>query len=144
MKSLHLVLILFGLMTLPALPGRAEDKAASEIPRKRIELKEFEQLMHAKTNVVLDVRTDKEYLAGHIAGAVHLDVNDPKFDETAGKLDKNKTYLVHCASGVRSRRACKRLEELGFKNLYDLAPGFNGWAKAGKPVEKGEPKHEQK
>jgi rhodanese-related sulfurtransferase len=53
-----------------------------------------------------------------------------------GKLGTNKVFLVHCAAGVRSRRACGRLDTAGFKELYDLAPGFNGWEKAGKPVEK--------
>jgi rhodanese-related sulfurtransferase len=37
---------------------------------------------------------------------------------------------------VRSAKACKKLEGVGFKELYDLAPGFKGWEKAGKPVEK--------
>ncbi len=37
---------------------------------------------------------------------------------------------------MRSARACKKLESSGFKALYDLAPGFDGWKKAGKPVQK--------
>jgi rhodanese-related sulfurtransferase len=44
--------------------------------------------------------------------------------------------LVHCASGVRSARACDKLNHLDFPNLYNLPGGFRAWAKAGKPVEK--------
>jgi rhodanese-related sulfurtransferase len=37
---------------------------------------------------------------------------------------------------MRSARACKKMETMGFNKLYDLEPGFDGWKKAGKPVEK--------
>ena len=120
----------------------ADDKAAPPAKKeqaakvKRVDVEEFDQLRADKSNVVLDVRTEKEFKAGHIPGAVHIDINSPDFDEKVGKLDKNKTYLVHCAAGGRSARACKKLEGVGFKELYDLAPGFRGWEKAGKVVEK--------
>ena len=120
----------------------ADDKAAPPAKKeqaakvKRVDVEEFDKLRADKSNVVLDVRTEKEFKAGHIPGAVHIDINSPDFDEKVGKLDKNKTYLVHCAAGGRSARACKKLEGVGFKELYDLAPGFRGWEKAGKVVEK--------
>ena len=62
--------------------------------------------------------------------------NSPRFPEMIGTLDKKKAYLVNCAVGMRSAKACKKLEGAGFKELYDLAPGFDGWRKAGKPVQK--------
>jgi len=84
--------------------------------------------------VVLDVRTAEEFEAGQIAGAVNLDVMSPGFEQKAGALDKRKTYLVHCASGVRSARACGKLGQLDFPKLYNLPGGFKAWAKAGQPV----------
>ena len=60
----------------------------------------------------------------------------PESAEQVGKLGTNKTFLVHCAAGVRSRRACGKLDAAGFQYLIDLAPGFNGWQQAGQPVEK--------
>ncbi len=84
----------------------------------------------------MDVRSEKEFKASHIPGAINIDVNARDFDDQVAKLDKNKTYLLHCTAGVRSMRACKRLDAAGFHSLYDLAPGFSGWEKAGKPVEK--------
>ena len=89
-----------------------------------------------KQNVILDVRTPGEFSAGHIPGAVNLDYNAPDFQEKAAALDKSKTYLVHCAAGVRSARACEKLIHLDFPNLYNLPGGFKAWAKAGQPVEK--------
>ena len=103
---------------------------------KRIGIEEFEKLWRDKKNVVLDVRTAGEFADGHIPGAINVDVNAPDFAKRAAALDKSKTYLVHCAAGVRSAKAAGQLAPLGFSSLYDLAPGFKGWEKAGKPTEK--------
>jgi rhodanese-related sulfurtransferase len=89
-----------------------------------------------KQNVILDVRTPAEFSAGHIPGAVNLDYNAPDFQAKAAALDKHRTYLVHCATGGRSVRACEKLNHLDFPNLYNLPGGFRAWVKAGQPVEK--------
>ena len=85
---------------------------------------------------MLDVRTEKEFKAGHIPGAVNLDFNAPDFAKQAAALDKSKTYLVHCAGGVRSAKACNVMDKIGFTNVVNLEPGFKAWEKAGKPVQK--------
>ncbi len=115
---------------------RVEKSAPPKANVQRVGLDEFEKLMANKNNVVLDVRTADEFKAGHIAGAVNIDVGTPDFAEKAAKLDKDKTYLVHCAAGVRSARACAKMSTMGFTTLFDLAPGFYGWEDAGKKVEK--------
>ena len=86
--------------------------------------------------MVLDVRTAREFASGHLAGALNLDVNASDFEEKAAALDKSKIYLVHCAAGVRSAKACRTLDRLGFSNVYNLPEGFRAWARAGKPIEK--------
>ena len=103
---------------------------------KDVSVEEFAKLATDKQNVILDVRTAREFDSGHIAGALNLDVMSPDFDSKIAALDKNKTYLVHCASGVRSVRACQKLEKLDFPHLYNLPGGFKAWLKAGEPVEK--------
>ena len=120
----------------PASAAAAPVKPTQEVKMKRVGVEEFAKLRADTNNVVLDVRTEKEFQAGHIPGAVHIDVNAKDFEAQVGKLGTNRTFLIHCASGVRSRRACGRLDAAGFQNLIDLAPGFNGWEKAGQPVEK--------
>ena len=99
-------------------------------------VEEFAQMAADKHNVILDVRTPGEFNAGHIPGALNLDVNAADFQEKSAALDKNKVYLVHCASGIRSVRACQQLSRLEFPKLYNLPGGFKAWVKAGKPVEK--------
>ena len=134
-----LILIMASVLTAPLARGADEKSppaATAATKVKRVDVEEFDKLRANKENVVLDVRTEREFKAGHIPGAVNIDANGADFEEKVAKLDKNKTYLVHCAAGGRSARACKKLEGIGFKELYDLAPGFNGWQKAGKPTEK--------
>jgi rhodanese-related sulfurtransferase len=102
---------------------------------KNVDVTEFEKLRADKQNVVLDVRTQKEYEAGHIPGAVHIDVNSADFPEKVARLEKDKTYLVHCAAGVRSAKACDKMSHLAFPKLYNLEGGLKAWETAGnKPV----------
>jgi phage shock protein E len=103
---------------------------------RNVSVEEFDKLRADKSAVVLDVRTKKEFEAGHIPGAMNLDINAPDFHEKIAKLDKSKTYLVHCAAGVRSAKACNAMDKLSFTNLVNLDAGLNAWQKAGKPVEK--------
>ena len=103
---------------------------------KDLSVAEFAKMAADKRNVILDVRTAKEFEAGHIEGAVNLDFLSPDFEKKSGALDKRKAYLVHCASGVRSERACQKLTTLNFPKLYNLPGGFKAWVKAGEPVEK--------
>ncbi|MEW6302797.1 MAG: rhodanese-like domain-containing protein [Verrucomicrobiota bacterium] len=93
-------------------------------------------LQEKKDVVVLDVRTPREFTDGHIKGAKNIDFNDRHFADHLGKLDKGTTYLVHCASGGRSGRSLEVFKKLGFKAIYHMDDGFNGWKSAGKPVEK--------
>ena len=103
---------------------------------KNVGVDEFAKLRDTKTNLVLDVRTKKEYDAGHMPGAVLIDFNSPDFSEKVAKLDKSKTYLVHCAAGGRSAKACDKMSTMKFTGLVNLEGGFRAWEKAGKPVEK--------
>ena len=144
-RSILILLTLTGLVSVNLISRAAEDKddkkpaAAGKVeakPFKNADVAEFDKLRTDKKNVVLDVRTKKEFDAGHIPGAVNIDVNAPDFDEKVAKLEKNKTYLVHCGAGVRSVKACEKMGKLEFPKLVNLEGGFKAWEKAGKPVEK--------
>ena len=103
---------------------------------KNIDVDQFDKLRQQTNTVVLDVRTPKEFAAGHITGATNIDWNAPDFAKKAAALDKSKTYLVHCAIGGRSAKASDRMTALQFTNVYNLEGGMKAWEKAGKPVEK--------
>jgi rhodanese-related sulfurtransferase len=102
-----------------------------------VELQQVEALRHEKKAVILDVRTPSEYVIGHIPGAVNIDWQAKDFLEKVAALDKAQSYLVHCAAGARSARACDTMVRLNFSNLYNLKDGFKAWEEAGMPVEKG-------
>ncbi len=110
--------------------------AAALLPFQNANVEQFEKLRADKKNLVLDVRTKKEFDDGHIPGAINIDVNAADFQAKVAKLDKSKSYLVHCAGGVRSVTACKRLAPAGFEHLVNLEGGYKAWEKAGNKGDK--------
>lgn len=104
---------------------------------KNVGVADFDKFRADTNSVVLDVRTPKEFAAGHVPGAVHIDWYAADFDQKVGELDKGKTYLVHCAAGGRSAKACEKMTgKLGFAACYNLEGGFKAWERTGKPVQK--------
>lgn len=70
---------------------------------------------------LLDIRGPYEVKAtGFIEGSMLLDPNDRQIIETIENLDKNKEYLLYCASGGRSSAVSQYMLKKGFKNLYNL------------------------
>ena len=83
-----------------------------------------EGLEIAKNNpdaIIVDVRHDDEYKAGHIPGAVLLTM-ETITAETAAKVlpDKNQMILIYCRSGRRSKMAAQNLLDLGYTNLIEF------------------------
>ena len=61
-------------------------------------------------------------------------ITHPLDEKSSDLRDRDKSYLVHCASGGRSTRSLSVFEELQFKQMYHLEAGINGWIAAGQPV----------
>ncbi len=95
--------------------------------QKRLSNEEFKKMMSEKGAQVLDVRTAKEVAEGKIEGSINIDYFSPRFLENALKLDMNKPVLIYCAAGGRSLSAAKDLKKAGFKKVYDLQNGYDGW-----------------
>ncbi len=83
---------------------------------------------------VLDVRTAEEYEGGHVAGARNANVLADNFRQQVDDLDRDQTVYVYCASGHRSGRAAKVMQDMGFERVVN-AGGFNSLAQAGAPTE---------
>jgi rhodanese-related sulfurtransferase len=99
----------------------------------------FELIQKNKDNpnfVILDVRTPKEFAEGHIKEAINLDYYSETFKEELNKLDKNKTYLIHCRSGNRSGKTLSIMKGLNFREVYDMLGGMNEWKAEGLPTTK--------
>ena len=86
--------------------------------------------------LILDVREDKEFTAGHIPKARHIPLG--KLAGRLQELDKHKSkpILVTCRSGQRSARACGMLKKAGFETVFNQAGGIIAWERANLPVEK--------
>lgn len=95
-----------------------------------------EQLIQAGKVIVLDIRTPEEYAEGHIAGAKNVDFLESDFEKQVSALERDKPYLIHCASGGRSSNSLPLFRKLGFAAVYHLDGGFSAWKKAGKAVVK--------
>lgn len=133
-KGLFVVCII--LMTGMFLRAADDHQGDSGKKAKSISLETFDKLRQSEDHVVVDVRTEKEFKAGHIPGAINLDVNATDFDAKLAKLNKSKTYMVHCMVGHRSAKAGGKFLAAGFTNVLDFTPGLKAWEQAGKPVEK--------
>lgn len=64
-------------------------------------------------SVLIDVRTPDEFAAGHVEGALNIDVQDASFQTAITALDPGVTYLVYCRSGSRSAFAKGVMDEIG-------------------------------
>ncbi len=104
---------------------------------ERISLERFEEMRKGKDVVVLDVRTPEEFAEGHVPGAVNVPIAADDFEQRVAALEKDKTYLVMCGVGVRSKTACGKMKDLNLKAVYDFSGGMKAWKGAGKPVESG-------
>jgi len=81
--------------------------------------------------VIIDFRPQEKYNAAHIKNALYLDVFSEYADKWLSILDKDKTYLIYCTIGHRSKIALKKMKDLDFKNLYHLFEGLTIWEKEG-------------
>lgn len=86
--------------------------------------------------IVIDVRTPAEFAAGHVPGALLIDVSAPTFAGQIAGLDRDQAYVVYCRSGNRSAVAISQMLGAGFTELYDMGP-LTAWANAGQPVVAG-------
>ncbi len=129
MSIYHWFILVLGVASAALLTAAAQPAAPK--PFTNLGVEPFEKLRAQTNNVVLDVRTAKEFQAGHVPGAIHIDIGAADFEAQAAKLDKSRNYLVYCAGGRRSVTACNRLAPLKFEHLYNLEGGYRSWEKAG-------------
>ncbi|WP_205720038.1 rhodanese-like domain-containing protein [Fodinibius halophilus] len=87
----------------------------------RLDPSEFRKELDQKGGIVIDVRTQEEYDAGHIARVDYqYDYLSGEFEAQLDSLDKDKTYYLYCRSGNRSGKSLKLMKKYGFKNVYNV------------------------
>jgi rhodanese-related sulfurtransferase len=94
---------------------------------QQITQEKAKEMMDTREVVILDVREQDEFDAGHIPGAVLLPVGTITADTAAVVIDDLDTVvLVYCRSGNRSKTASQALADLGYANVYEFG-GINTW-----------------
>ena len=116
------------LLIFAALLLTACNKSSVDMPNyKQISQSEAKEMM-AKDDghIVVDVRREDEYNAGHIPGAIRV-TNEEIGDTMPEELpDLNQIILVYCRSGRRSKEASEKLAKIGYTNVYELG-GIIDW-----------------
>lgn len=101
----------------------AWEKAGKEVDRiKSITAEELAAIAAKEEIHILDVRKNSEYLSEHVENAENAPLD--YVNESMLKVDKNKTYYVHCAGGYRSMIFNSILRARGYDNLIDVKGGF--------------------
>jgi rhodanese-related sulfurtransferase len=92
--------------------------------------------MPRESHVLIDVREDSEWAAGHAEGAIHLGKGIIERDIESKVPDKSTTMVLYCGGGFRSALAADALQKMGYTNAISLDGGWRAWNEAGLPVEK--------
>ncbi|HEY2843533.1 MAG TPA: rhodanese-like domain-containing protein [Bryobacteraceae bacterium] len=101
---------------------------------KEVNIEQYQAM--PKDHVLIDTREDREWDAGHAAGAIHLSKGVIERDIESAVPDKSKTLVLYCGGGFRSALAAEALRKMGYQNTISLDGGWRAWNAAGLPVEK--------
>ena len=124
MKNILPILLLLALL----LTGcSASSNAAEENTYRQITMTEAIEMMEKEENyIILDVRTEQEFAAGHIPGAILVPNETIGTTDIAQLPDKDQLIMVYCRSGNRSKQASDKLVRLGYTNIVEFG-GINSW-----------------
>lgn len=146
-KALLLFLIVLSLFTYAAF-GPLSSRAIASNGEQDVDAEVVSSwISEAKPFVVLDVRTQEEFDAGHPEGAILIPLytraedgsrklNEDFLEQVKQTLSADQTVVVVCRSGVRSARATGMMREAGFNAAFNFKGGFHGadgWKAKGLP-----------
>jgi rhodanese-related sulfurtransferase len=86
--------------------------------------------------VLVDVREESEYAAGHLPGAIHIGKGVIERDIEVKVPDAATPLVLYCGGGFRSVLAADMIGKMGYTNVISMDGGWTGWTKAGLPTEK--------
>ena len=88
------------------------------------------------TPIVIDVREESEFAAGHVPGAIPMSKGVIERDIEERFPDPNTELFLICGGGFRSALAADNLRKMGYLNIVSVDGGWRGWTRAGYPIEK--------
>lgn len=87
----------------------------------------FQIITKIKNVILLDVRSIQEYNEGHFQGAINIPFYELEKDAEKIIKDKNAIIIAYCSAGIRSKKAMKTLNKMGYNNLYNVNEGIDAW-----------------
>ncbi len=103
---------------------------------REINIEQYQEIKKAgEDHLLVDVREDNEWAAGHAAGALHLGKGIIERDIEAKVPDHDKKLILYCGGGFRSALAADNLKKMGYKNAISLDGGWRAYTASGLPVE---------
>jgi len=96
------------------------------------------RLQSGERYIVLDVREDSEWAAGHLPGAHHIGRGILEREIENAVPEKNAPIVLYCGGGFRSALAADNLQRMGYDNVVSLDGGWRGWTARGLPTVKSE------
>jgi rhodanese-related sulfurtransferase len=85
--------------------------------------------------VLVDIREESEWAAGHASGAVHIGKGVIERDIEAKVPDVSTPLVLYCGGGFRSALAADVLQKMGYTNVISMDGGWRAWNQAGLPIE---------
>ena len=131
MKNIHKKISVWILILLLLVQASALAAASIEHISARSAASLIQENQSNSNFIILDIRTPKEFDAGHIAGAQNIDFYAQSFAQEIRSLDRQKTYLIYCRSGNRSGQLMRAIEEMEFEKLYHMQRGLVDWVGQG-------------
>lgn len=122
---MRIAFVLLTFITLASCSEAQQTNTAGTV-KKVVPAAEFKEMLSGDIQLI-DVRTPGEVSGGKIENAQNIDFNGPDFKEQLEKLDKDKRTLVYCAAGGRSGKAAQMMQDMGFREVYDLQGGYGNW-----------------
>lgn len=86
--------------------------------------------------VLVDVREESEYAAGHVPGAVHIGKGVIERDIEAKLPDPATPLVLYCGGGYRSALAADAVQKMGYTNVISMDGGWRDWTAKGLPTSK--------
>lgn len=114
-------------------PTKLADEARASI--REIPAAELSALQLGKSDLLLvDVRTEREYLAGHLRNAEWIPRGKLEFAIGSMEIPADRQIVLYCRTGSRAALAARALQDMGYSNVYSLAGGFKQWVVDGNSV----------
>ena len=104
---------------------------------REMDIQQYKQMVSSRDpHLLIDVREDGEWAAGHAAGSIHLGKGIIERDIESKVPDKETTLVLYCGGGFRSALAGDALRQMGYANVISLDGGWRAYQSSGLPVEK--------